>query len=113
MKHIAIIGAGYVGTSIGVLISSKFDVKLFDIDGPNNLAPSLHILYTYLTVITLTQKTNSKKWHIWGALICLSVVFTHQHHIIDILSALILTYPLSKIKASQLFQRGLSFFYKM
>ena len=32
MKHIAIIGAGYVGTSIGVLISSKFDVKLFDID---------------------------------------------------------------------------------
>ena len=36
-------------------------IKLFDIDGPNNLAPSLHILYTYLTVITLTQKTNSKK----------------------------------------------------
>jgi len=29
---ISIIGAGYVGTSLGVLISSKYNVTLYDLD---------------------------------------------------------------------------------
>lgn len=59
---------------------------LFKIDKPHNLAPSLHIVYTYLTIFNLALVSKKRLWHLWGVLMCFSVILTHQHHIFDILT---------------------------
>ena len=87
--------------------------QLFEIDAPHNLAPSLHIIYTYITVFVLINKTKSKVWHIWGGLMCMSVVLTHQHHLIDVVSGLLLSLILSNVKASKWPHRGLKLFHKI
>ena len=64
---------------------------LYILDESTNTFPSLHICLSYLTVRILAED-----WHrlrflwIWFFLICLSVLFTHQHHLIDILGGFIL-----------------------
>ncbi len=61
---------------------------LFVLDQPHNLVPSLHVTYGTLTVMVLWQKPNPL-WRgflaVWLTLICLSVLFVHQHHLADIL----------------------------
>ena len=72
--------------------------SLFAIDAPHNLAPSLHIFYSYMTILNLVKISESKLWHIWGGLMCLAVLFTHQHHLIDILLGFLLAFVLYFIK---------------
>jgi len=70
--------------------------RLFLLDRPHNLAPSLHIFYTYATILNLSKVTKVKIFHLWGMLMCLSVLFTHQHHLLDIVSGMLLSYLLFK-----------------
>ena len=66
------------------------------IDKPHNLAPSLHIAYSALGAYVLSSEIQSKFlkgmiW-IWFLLICSSIVFVHQHHLVDIFSGMLLSY---------------------
>ncbi len=60
---------------------------LYSLDLPHNLVPSLHVTYGTLTVLALCRKHNTL-WRaflsVWLILICLSVLFVHQHHLADV-----------------------------
>lgn len=63
-------------------------------DNSFNQCPSLHISYAVLFVIVFQKEIKSKIkyiFHIWFLLMGLSTVFIYQHHIIDIIFALLLT----------------------
>lgn len=64
---------------------------LYVLDEATNTFPSLHIGLSYLIVRTLNNEKSLLKYlWLWFFLICLSVLFTHQHHIIDIFGGIIL-----------------------
>ncbi|MBV7439965.1 phosphatase PAP2 family protein [Weeksellaceae bacterium TAE3-ERU29] len=59
-----------------------------------NQAPSLHISYAYIFWTVIRQEIKSPFWKnilgIWLFLMGISTLFVYQHHLIDIISALIL-----------------------
>ncbi len=69
---------------------------LYSVDPPHNLFPSMHICYSTITSYILFKLV--KTWWfrgpllIWQNLLYLSVLFTHQHHIIDIILGLALSW---------------------
>lgn len=73
---------------------------LWKLDYPHNLMPSLHVVMSYILIVPGLSKTNNlvvKSIFItWLILICLSIVFVHQHHIIDIFTGLILSHCVYK-----------------
>jgi membrane-associated phospholipid phosphatase len=66
---------------------------LYVLDYPYNCVPSLHVAYSTLIVTALARNAQ---WALkavltaWLALIMASTVLTHQHHLIDIATALLL-----------------------
>lgn len=65
---------------------------LFSFDRPHNLVPSLHVTFCALILWALAGK-----WHFRGAfyfvnillaLICLSTLLVHQHHLLDVVVGL-------------------------
>ena len=66
---------------------------LYALDLPFNCVPSLHIAYSTLILTALAKNGGwllKATVAVWLALIAASTVLTHQHHLIDILSALLL-----------------------
>ena len=67
---------------------------LYKLDQARNLLPSLHVTYAglyFLSCNNIFKSTISKiLFGSWIALIVASTFFTHQHHIIDIISGIIL-----------------------
>lgn len=60
---------------------------LHALDLPHNLAPSLHVSWSL--VLLLTLRSVSPRWSrfgfdLWLLLLVTSVVFTHQHHVLDV-----------------------------
>lgn len=55
---------------------------LFHLDHTTNTLPSLHVAFSYL----LTRFVGRRSMQIWYGLICLSVLTTHQHHILDVVA---------------------------
>lgn len=72
---------------------------LYSLDLPLNLFPSLHIIYSTLLVMSLAP--FSPGWfrlvlYGWLALLCLSVLLVHQHHVADIVGGLLMAYVIGK-----------------
>lgn len=72
----------------------------YSLDQPHNLVPSLHIGYS--TVILLFSREGAKdRWyiflHVWTLAIYASVLLTHQHHVIDIVTGAALAYFVYKL----------------
>jgi protein-tyrosine phosphatase/membrane-associated phospholipid phosphatase len=67
---------------------------LYSFDRPYNLFPSLHIGLRTLLALAYAKHARGTvlRWslHIWFSLIGFSTVFTHQHHIVDIIGGFIL-----------------------
>ena len=64
-------------------------------DKPHNLFPSLHITLSTIFVLMMWEK-RANPWFkavlvAWLFLICLSVLFTHQHYVPDILGGFVLS----------------------
>ena len=70
-------------------------VRIFSIDLPYNMAPSLHIVYSSFILLSIYNAVKSKAIRLgailWLTLISLSTLLVHQHHIVDIILALLLT----------------------
>lgn len=68
--------------------------KLFRIDTPTNLVPSLHVAYSTLFFLSCVNFFRSKiakiLWSILIFIIIASTLFTHQHHVLDIVSGILL-----------------------
>ncbi len=65
---------------------------VFALDTPHNLVPSLHVVFSTLAVLACgqTAPTRMRLWlWIWLAAISLSTVLTHQHHLLDVASGLV------------------------
>jgi membrane-associated phospholipid phosphatase len=67
---------------------------LYAIELPHNLVPSLHIASTTLLIATILTNTSSLLGRFgliaWSVLICASVLLVHQHHVLDVISGLLL-----------------------
>jgi membrane-associated phospholipid phosphatase len=73
---------------------------LFAWDRPHNLFPSLHIGYSTISVLAIWREKPI--WFrsflvVWLALICVSVVLVHQHHLADIAGGLLLGWGTSRM----------------
>lgn len=69
--------------------------NIHSLDQPHNLVPSLHVTFSALAFFAVWETHSNRKWlsivtSIWMFGIASSVVFTRQHHIIDIIGGLIL-----------------------
>ena len=68
--------------------------QLIEFDLPYNQAPSLHIIL--LIVVAIVFLRHLPRWLavptlVWSAIICISVLTTHQHHLIDVVTAVPVT----------------------
>lgn len=73
---------------------SSLYAQLFTIDLPHNLVPSLHVIFSAIIVFALLygMKNNVAKiltW-VWLALLCLSTLLVHQHHLLDVITGLLI-----------------------
>lgn len=71
---------------------------LFVVDQPHNMVPSLHIVFSALILLAFANATDkvSRKitWLSWLLLIMVSTLLVHQHHLIDILTGLLMALAL-------------------
>jgi len=67
---------------------------LYTLALPHNLVPSLHISSSTLAIAVLAHSLSSRLLQLglllWGVLIAVSVVLVHQHHLLDVISGLLL-----------------------
>ena len=73
-------------------IWSSFYQTLYSLDQTANTFPSLHITFSYLfiRIIIFSLKTLHFIFWSWFILIACSVLFTHQHHLLDIIGGILL-----------------------
>lgn len=67
--------------------------SMFGIDRPHNLVPSLHVVWSSaiaLACIDAARTPGRVLLGVWLALLVVSTVLVHQHHILDVISALLL-----------------------
>jgi membrane-associated phospholipid phosphatase len=79
---------------------------LFAVDKPFNLFPSLHITYPILFVIFCRKNfgiISRVLVFLWLILVTMSIVLTHQHHVLDVVAGIILALVSYKI-SKKLFQ---------
>ncbi|XDD48616.1 phosphatase PAP2 family protein (plasmid) [Leptospira sp. WS39.C2] len=93
-------------TKLGFLNTPEFGINVLlsslkKVDPPHNLVPSLHVCFTSIVLLSLYKKENSRVfllfYSIWAILIYSSVIFTHQHHLIDIIGGIVLSFIAIKI----------------
>lgn len=65
---------------------------MFMLDHPHNLVPSLHIVFSSLAVLACghnaPQQIKIGLW-LWLTAIAVSTVLTHQHHVLDVVTGLL------------------------
>ncbi|MGG0237205.1 phosphatase PAP2 family protein [Bacillus rhizoplanae] len=67
---------------------------IYSIDQPVNCFPSIHVLTTFVIMITAYKRKRQNKWEYGlltfvGALIILSTLFTKQHAFIDVITGIV------------------------
>jgi membrane-associated phospholipid phosphatase len=66
---------------------------IHSVDAPHNLVPSLHVVFSSVIALACARFARLPfRWllWVWLGLIVLSTVLVHQHHLIDVLAALLL-----------------------
>ncbi len=72
---------------------SSLFANLFAVDLPHNMVPSLHVTFSALILFTLIS-SRRQLWSkiifgVWLVLICASTVLVHQHHLLDVVTGLL------------------------
>ncbi|WP_373020322.1 hypothetical protein [Sulfuricurvum sp.] len=66
--------------------------NIFSLDLPHNMAPSLHVVYSAFILLAVVESSSKKSVRmmllLWLLLIMISTLMVHQHHILDIVSAM-------------------------
>jgi membrane-associated phospholipid phosphatase len=77
---------------------SALFARIFEVDLPHNLVPSLHVAFSALILITVLAYVQSRIAKsilgVWLVLICSSTVLVHQHHLIDVITGLLVAVAL-------------------
>jgi membrane-associated phospholipid phosphatase len=69
------------------------------LDHPHNLVPSLHVIISGLIFAALHGASPTWLRHafaVWFMLICVSVILVHQHHILDVIGGVLVTWFLMR-----------------
>ena len=81
---------------------SAMFAHLFAVDLPHNMAPSLHVTFSAMILFVLLNESqsivNTTVFGIWLVLICASTVLVHQHHLLDVVTGLLVAmafYPVA------------------
>ncbi len=70
---------------------------IYALDHPHNLVPSLHVIMSGLILGALLEPSPPRLRNVfaaWFVLICASVVLVHQHHVLDVIAGLLVTWVL-------------------
>lgn len=65
---------------------------IHQIDLPHNLAPSLHVSWSLILLCSMRAVSTAwlrRGFDAWLALLLASVVFTHQHHLLDVVGGML------------------------
>lgn len=74
---------------------------LFSLDQPHNLAPSLHVVYSALILASLAATASRRPqvlWWLWLILLCSSTLLVHQHHLVDVITGLLVAFTFRQWK---------------
>jgi hypothetical protein len=74
--------------------------KMFEIDRPHNLVPSLHLVFSGAIALACADAASpAMRWLLfaWLGVITLSTLLVHQHHLLDVAAAFLLVYSLRKM----------------
>jgi membrane-associated phospholipid phosphatase len=84
---------GFVRISPDNAFYAKLYHGMFYLDLPHNLVPSLHVIFSSLILLSIieVEQVSYRKtiWWAWLISICLSTLFVHQHHILDVVTGLL------------------------
>ena len=72
---------------------------IFSVDKPHNLVPSLHVVFSSAIALACADAARPLARTLlqaWLALIVLSTVLVHQHHILDVVAAVPLVFLLRR-----------------
>jgi hypothetical protein len=67
--------------------------SMFGVDRPHNLVPSLHVVWSSAIILACVDTARSLGrvlLYLWLAILAGSTVLVHQHHILDVISAMLL-----------------------
>jgi hypothetical protein len=71
----------------------KLYTNLFSVDLPHNMVPSLHVVFSALILWAASDDPRPKSVKAifmgWLALICVSTLLVHQHHLLDVVTGLL------------------------
>jgi hypothetical protein len=82
---------------------------LYALDLPNNTVPSLHIISSALIALAIVRAAtpvSKAVFGLWLALITLSVLLVHQHHLLDVVAAYAVVALLQRLIRSPIGGRG-------
>ena len=79
--------------------------QLFTVDLPHNLVPSLHVIFSAIIALSLSEGIHRPAvrlilW-LWLFLLCLSTLLVHQHHLLDVVTGLLIA-----IAFNRYFEKG-------
>ena len=77
-----------------------FLTGFYGYDHPHNLVPSLHIAFCTGSVLWIRGEVEGRWYyffHLWGLAIYASVLLTHQHHVIDIVTGAALSFGMYRL----------------
>jgi len=84
---------------------------IFTLDAPHNLVPSLHVVFSTLAVLACGQSAPKAirigLW-IWLIGIAASTLLTHQHHLLDIVTGLIIAFACRTLILRWAMRQGVS-----
>ena len=84
---------------------------LWSSDHPYNLLPSMHVMMACYSLVPCLEKLRGASYMICLSLlllICSSILFTHQHHLIDLMVGLGLSYTFLKVSYFAPLKLGIS-----
>ena len=88
---------GFVRTIPSDSVWTGFLEEFYSYDHPHNLVPSLHIGFCTGVLLWIRADLEGRWYyffHIWALAIYASVLFTHQHHVIDIVTGVALSWSM-------------------
>ncbi len=78
---------------------AKIFAGLFGLDRPHNLVPSLHVVWSCAIILACTdvaRPITRGLLYAWLAIVIVSTVLVHQHHVMDAVAALALVFILRR-----------------
>jgi membrane-associated phospholipid phosphatase len=73
---------------------------IFGIDRPHNLVPSLHVVWSSTIILAcadIARPPVRALLYIWLAIVVMSTVLVHQHHILDVVAAMPIVFIIRRI----------------